>query len=659
MRKKNVLVVTLVLVALLGSSMFTGVAVNVETSNFSESLEVVKDVFNGEEWVDNIDAEIDETVQFRITLTYHNVTDPGHTHYAVNINVTDTLPEGLEYVVGSAQPEEPDVSDGVLVWDFGGTRLYDGESIVITFNATVVDFGTHVNNVYAEAYEFCTGMTIFGEDISIVNVPLPRVGIDVEKLVWDGICDWVDEIWADHCSIVRFKITVENTGNVSLTDVYVNDTLSDSLEYMDNATVNGVPCEPTVSPDGKILTWYFDVLPVDETIEIEFDVHVIGMPCSEDVNWVEATGMGPCGLMALDRDSAIVHVNGMCMEKEVWDDELQAWMEETTQEVGKTVRFRIRIMYFGDYRLYNIKVRDELPLCLEYADNAVPEEPEVSDDGKTLWWNLSKEEYKLHNGESLIIEFDALVSSSNCQPCYNWANVTANECSGKILYWDDPATVIPECGVHADAGGPYSGAVDDDVEITGSASGGVPPYSYYWDLDDDGEYDDATGATVTWLWDEPGDYIIWLKVIDDEDNTAIDYASVTITKENHPPNTPSKPSGPSSGKPGVSYTYTSSAADPDDDQIYYLFDWDDGTDSGWKGPYNSGETVSVSHVWSSEGTYQVRVKAKDAHGEESSWSDPLSITMPRSRFIQEHLFLLKLLNRLSQTFPWIKHFFKL
>ncbi|RLF51167.1 MAG: hypothetical protein DRN24_05390, partial [Thermoplasmata archaeon] len=426
----------------------------------------------------------------------------------------------------------------------------------------------------------------------------------------------------------------------------------------DNATVNGVPCEPTVSPDGKLLTWYFGVLPVNETIEIEFEAYVVGMPCSEDVNWVEAVGEGPCEQMPSDIDSAIVHVNGMCMEKEVWDEELQAWMEETTQEIGKTVRFRIRIMYFGDYKLYNIKVRDELPLCLDYADNAIPEEPEVSDDGKTLWWNLS-EEYELYDGESLILEFDALVSSSNCEPCYNWANVTANECSGEILYWDDPATVIPECGLYADAGGPYYGTIDEDVEITGSASGGEPPYTYYWDLDDDGEYDDATGATVSWSWDEPGDYVIWLKVIDDEDNTATDYAFVNIVKENNPPNKPEKPTGPAAGKPGVSYTYTSSAVDPDGDNVYYWFDWDDGTSSGWKGPYNSGATVSVSHVWSSAGTYQVRVKAKDIHGEESPWSDPLSVSMPRSRFIQQHLFLLKILNRLSETFPWIKQLFKL
>ena len=33
----------------------------------------------------------------------------------------------------------------------------------------------------------------------------------------------------------------------------------------------------------------------------------------------------------------------------------------------------------------------------------------------------------------------------------------------------------------------------------------------------------------------------------------------------------------SSGKPGVEYTYTTSTSDPDGDQVYYWFDWDDGS----------------------------------------------------------------------------------
>jgi hypothetical protein len=61
--------------------------------------------------------------------------------------------------------------------------------------------------------------------------------------------------------------------------------------------------------------------------------------------------------------------------------------------------------------------------------------------------------------------------------------------------------------------------------------------------------------------------------------------------------------------------YISVPQNPDNDKTYYIIDWGDGTSSGWIGPYNPGVTVSISHVWSEEGTYQIKAKAKDEDAE--------------------------------------------
>ncbi len=98
--------------------------------------------------------------------------------------------------------------------------------------------------------------------------------------------------------------------------------------------------------------------------------------------------------------------------------------------------------------------------------------------------------------------------------------------------------------------------------------------------------------------------------------------------ENYPPSKPSRPSGPSSGESGKEYTYSSSATDPNDHQLYYKWDWGDGTESDWLGPYGSGITCEASHTWSEEGSYSIRAKAKDIYDTESDWSDSLPITMP-------------------------------
>jgi hypothetical protein len=108
--------------------------------------------------------------------------------------------------------------------------------------------------------------------------------------------------------------------------------------------------------------------------------------------------------------------------------------------------------------------------------------------------------------------------------------------------------------------------------------------------------------------------------------------------ENHAPNKPTTPTGPTSGKPGSVYSYISSAIDIDGDQLYYLFDWDDGFDSGWLGPYNSGVSIVEAHSWSEKGYYNVKVKAKDISGAESDWSEPLSITIPKNIMINPLFF---------------------
>jgi len=83
-----------------------------------------------------------------------------------------------------------------------------------------------------------------------------------------------------------------------------------------------------------------------------------------------------------------------------------------------------------------------------------------------------------------------------------------------------------------------------------------------------------------------------------------------------------------------------------------LWDWGDGTNSGWLEGYYSGDYCKVSHKWEAEGNYNIKVKAKDIHGVESDWSDPLSITMPYSYNKPILQFLELLFQRFPNTFNW-------
>ncbi|MBE3121505.1 MAG: agmatine deiminase family protein [Thermoplasmata archaeon] len=121
---------------------------------------------------------------------------------------------------------------------------------------------------------------------------------------------------------------------------------------------------------------------------------------------------------------------------------------------------------------------------------------------------------------------------------------------------------------------------------------------------------------------------------------------------NTPPETPQRPSGQVSGKIGTTYLYSTQTTDADGDQVYYLWDWDDGNFSEWLGPFASGATATAQHSWTTKGTYSIRVKAKDVQGDESNWSDPLVVTMPRNQIVMFYFF-----EKMERWFPHIFLFF--
>ena len=110
--------------------------------------------------------------------------------------------------------------------------------------------------------------------------------------------------------------------------------------------------------------------------------------------------------------------------------------------------------------------------------------------------------------------------------------------------------------------------------------------------------------------------------------------SVTYTAPaNNPPDTPSTPSGRDwDGYSEIPYGYSTSATDPDGDQVKYTFDWGDDTTSE-TGFVDSGTIASESHTWSFTWselygiTYYIKSKATDSKGASSGWADSKTLTI--------------------------------
>jgi hypothetical protein len=93
----------------------------------------------------------------------------------------------------------------------------------------------------------------------------------------------------------------------------------------------------------------------------------------------------------------------------------------------------------------------------------------------------------------------------------------------------------------------------------------------------------------------------------------------------HPPNAPFTPT--ETGFTGLNCTYSSGTYVSNGDNVSYVFDWGDGTNTS-TAQYPSGQNVSASHTWTAQGVYNVTVKAYDnATGLWSNPSPPLTVNM--------------------------------
>ena len=201
-------------------------------------------------------------------------------------------------------------------------------------------------------------------------------------------------------------------------------------------------------------------------------------------------------------------------------------------------------------------------------------------------------------------------------------------------------------------GGSYGTILGEETRFDASNSIGVEAdiSDFQWDF---GDGHAGNGITTSHTYLQEGKYTVTLTLTDSENNMATKTTSVWVQETNNPPNKPTV-TGQTPGTIGIPYEYSFSTTDSNDNDIWYMVDWDDGSDLEWLGPFDSGEELSLKYRWTMFGNYELKVKTKDSFGDESPWSDPLPVKMSRERpknitpfqsFLQNHP-LLMLLFRL-------------
>ena len=160
----------------------------------------------------------------------------------------------------------------------------------------------------------------------------------------------------------------------------------------------------------------------------------------------------------------------------------------------------------------------------------------------------------------------------------------------------------------ATAGEPYTGFAHSVITFDGSRSydrdGRI--ISWRWIF---GDGTNGTGAITNHIYDHPGNYTVTLTVNDNWVASDVYATTARITLGNNPP---SKPVvlGPTQGHVNIANQYTVVSTDPDRDTLQYMMDWGDGL-SNTSPFFESGNSISTTHEWNTQGFYTMRIYAQD------------------------------------------------
>jgi hypothetical protein len=181
----------------------------------------------------------------------------------------------------------------------------------------------------------------------------------------------------------------------------------------------------------------------------------------------------------------------------------------------------------------------------------------------------------------------------------------------------------------ASAGEPYKGVINTNIIFNGSFSYDPDSDGYliewYWDF---GDGTNDTGLIINHSYSKKGVYNVTLTVTDDDNDYDIYRTIVVISLPNK---SPSKPiiNGPITGHKNINYTYIVLSTDPNNDDIKYSCNWNDGSlDSS--DFLQNGSSWMCNHSWIKAGKYIINVIATDNQTYSSSqktiWIDSMNIS---------------------------------
>lgn len=305
-------------------------------------------------------AAVGSEIPYTITVTNTGAGD------AKNVTLTDTLPEGLEYVDGSASPAPESAADGVITWK---VDVPSGQSVTRTLKAkvaTTASAGAKLENA-VEASNPSGGDPIVPSELPLIEVVDGSTGGNQPIL---GISKKADVDTVTSGDDLTYTITVTNTGTAEAKGVTVSDTLPAGLSYQSGGTYD--------AKTGAV-SWTVDV-PASGSTDCTL-VAKVDAKAGSLSNTATAT-FGDTQVKSEAVSTSVTSSGGAA--------KAQLSIKKTTSvteaSVGASIPYVITVTNTGDADAKGVTITDTLPVGLTYESS----EPAgaVSADGKSVTWSV-------------------------------------------------------------------------------------------------------------------------------------------------------------------------------------------------------------------------------------------------------------------------------
>ncbi len=346
---------------------------------------------------------------------------------ALNVTVTDILPNGFTYVRGSTvatwpsgrYTSDPAISGQTLVWKTGA-RLVGGipvgETLILKFRAHAGSCknggGKLTNQMEATAVD-ASGKpipkkTTDPDDDDIDDASSIDITLACPHLKTERTCPSITQISAG--GVLEYTITIANDGDPEseLTQAIVRDDLPAGWKLVSFTSDGGTPVTaPTSGSTGNLVWNYGNVKivpgsPIKLTVRIQPDQSTCGTTFRDTVR---VTAQDDCHETNYAGDPQQCPVNVVCGEPLL---ELEK-ICPTAQQPGGIYRYEVIVRNRGNSDIRNVMIKDELPSPFDYVpgssalDGRQIEDPAIT--GRLLVWSLGT----LHGKTEMHLIYTAIV----------------------------------------------------------------------------------------------------------------------------------------------------------------------------------------------------------------------------------------------------------